>query len=432
MNRNIFSHFALSLLLVGCSGRIIPSGGAVASTPPPVTEGSQAKAPPAVTDNPARPSHDDKAQQPIASTPAATLPAPAPDTDISTAAGLGIVRGPAIGGMGLSEVKAKAALVAFGTSCPGLLKRNDISGLTLNTEWVAACEGVKSWQGDAVSFFATYMDAVQVGDGKAFATGYYEPEIEGTRTRKPGYDVPIYGRPSDLIDVDLSLWGEEYKGKKVRGKIKGNALVLYDDRTAIEEGALDGKATVIAWAKDPVEFFFLQVQGSGRLRSPDGTIMKIGYASQNGRDYTGIGRVMKERNLNPAGDYSMQGIVAWLNANPEAGKQMMRENKSFVFFQELKDTGALGAMGYPVVAETSVAADPKFIPLGAPIWISMDRAEPNGIWVAQDTGGAIKGSNRFDTFWGAGDKARALAGGMAARGAALIFLPKQSVTRLVK
>ena len=126
----------------------------------------------------------------------------------------------------------------------------------------------------------------------------------------------------------------------------------------------------------------------------------------------------------------MQGIVAWLNRNPEEGKKIMQENKSFVFFRELKGSSALGAMGYPVIGDTSVAADPKFVPLGAPIFLSMDRAEPNGIWVAQDTGGAIKGANRFDTFWGTGSRARQLAGGMSARGSALLFLPKASVKRL--
>ena len=166
--------------------------------------------------------------------------------------------------------------------------------------------------------------------------------------------------------------------------------------------------------------FFLQIQGSGRLRLPDGGVMRIGYESQNGRGYTGIGRLMKDRGL--ITDGSMQGIVAYLRANPEEGRKVMQENKSFVFFRELTGAGPLGAMGYPVVGEASVAVDVRFIPLGAPLWLSMDRAEPNGIWVAQDTGGAIKGANRIDTFWGAGDRARAIAGGMAARGAALIFL----------
>ena len=156
--------------------------------------------------------------------------------------------------------------------------------------------------------------------------------------------------------------------------------------------------------------------------------MRIGYESQNGRAYTGIGRLMKDRGL--ITDGSMQGIVAYLQANPDEGRKIMQENKSYVFFRELTGAGPLGAMGYPVVGEASIAVDVKYIPLGAPVWLSLDRAEPNGIWIAQDTGGAIKGANRVDTFWGAGDRARAIAGGMAARGAALIFLPKAAVARL--
>jgi membrane-bound lytic murein transglycosylase A len=158
--------------------------------------------------------------------------------------------------------------------------------------------------------------------------------------------------------------------------------------------------------------------------------MRIGYDSQNGRDYTGIGKLMLERGVIGKGEASMQGIVAWLRANPEEGKKIMQENKSFVFFRELAGAGPLGAMGYQVIGDTSAAADPKFTPLGAPVFLSMDRAEPNGIWIVQDVGGAIKGPNRFDTFWGAGDRARAIAGGMSARGSALLFLPKASVQRL--
>jgi membrane-bound lytic murein transglycosylase A len=271
-----------------------------------------------------------------------------------------------------------------------------------------------------------------VGDGAAFATGYFEPEIRASRTRQPGYDTPIYRRPPDLVDVDLGLFSDDLKGKKIRGKVRGAAFVPFDDRPAIEAGALAGRGLEIAWAADPVEFFFLQVQGSGRLRLPDGSIMRIGYASQNGRDYTGIGKLMKDRGLLGPGQTSMQGIMDYLRSHPDEGKAIMNENKSFVFFRELNGTGPVGAMGVPVTAHASVAADPKFVPLGAPVLLSLDRAEPNGVWIAQDTGGAIKGANRFDTFWGAGDQARAIAGGMSARGSALLLLPKGSYARLMQ
>ncbi len=406
MKHSLLSLTFAASLLSACSGGLIPGGGPTPASAP----------------------QEDRATKPIPSTAEAPLPPATATGDGTNAASLGVVRGPAIGSLKVDARKASLALASFRTSCPGLVKRTDGSGLTQGADWVAACDAAKTWTGDAISFFAAYMEAVQVGDGKAFATGYYEPEIAGCRTIKTGCDVPIYKRPSDLIDVDLGQFSDDLKGKSVRGKVTGTKLVLYDDRAKIESGSLQGRGLEIAYAADVVDFFFLQIQGSGRLKQPDGSIMRIGYDSQNGRGYTGVGRLMKDRGL--ITDASMQGIVAYLRANPEEGRKIMQENKSFVFFRELTGAGPLGAMGYPVVGEASAAVDVKFIPLGAPLWLSMDRAEPNGIWIAQDTGGAIKGANRVDTFWGAGDRARGIAGGMAARGSALIFLPKASVERL--
>ena len=196
-------------------------------------------------------------------------------------------------------------------------------------------------------------------------------------------------------------------------------------------GALAGRGLEIAWAADAGEFFFLQIQGSGRLRLPDGQVIRIGYDTQNGHDYVGIGRLLRERGALQPGQTSMQGILDYLRADPVRGAAVMRENPSWVFFRELTGPGPLGALGLPVTPRASVATDPKFVPLGAPIFLSMDRAEPNGLWIAQDTGGAIKGANRVDTFWGAGPEARAIAGGMAARGSALLLLPKASAARLM-
>ena len=411
MKHSLLSLAFAASLLSACSGGVIPNGG-------PARVPTPASAPPT-----------DRAAKPIPSIAEAPLPPAVATGDGTTAASLGVVRGPEIGSLRVDPRKAALAMASFRTSCPGLIKRNDTTGLTQNAEWQPACDAVKTWTGDAVSFFATYMDSVQVGDGKAFATGYYEPEIAGCRTIQAGCDVPIYRRPTNLIDVDLGLFSDDLKGKNIRGKVSGTKFIQYDDRAAIDGGSLDGQGLEIAYAKDAIELFFLQIQGSGRLKLPDGGVMRIGYESQNGRGYTGIGKLMKERGL--ITDGSMQGIVAYLRANPEEGRKVMHENKSYVFFRELTGAGPLGAMGYPVVGEASAAVDIRFVPLGAPLWLSMDRAEPNGIWIAQDTGGAIKGANRVDTFWGAGDRARGIAGGMAARGSALIFLPKAAVARLI-
>ncbi|MFS0774083.1 murein transglycosylase A [Sphingomonas sp. 1P08PE] len=347
---------------------------------------------------------------------------------VVTARQAGVIGGPPVGSLPFTDAQATAARDAFARSCPGLMRRADGSGLTSGSDWQAACTAAAAG-GDARAFFARWFETVQVGDGKLFATGYYEPEIRGSLERRPGYDVPVYGRPPDLVDVDLGKFSDDLKGKTVRGRVQGKALIPYYDRTEIEQGAIARTAPVLAWAADPVELFFLQIQGSGRLRLPDGNVLRIGYDTQNGRSYTGIGSLMRQRGLLAPGQASMQGIVAWLHAHPNEGQALMRENKSFVFFREL-DGPPQGAMGYAVTGQISAAADPKFVPLGAPVFLSADRADATGLWVAQDTGGAIKGANRFDTFWGAGPLAETVAGGMSARGTAFLLLPIGTVARL--
>ena len=405
----------IALLLSACAGGVIPPG--------------------ATGPEPLRPGRDvETAVAPVPATPRPTLPPVAssvPGPDSTTAVAAGIRRGPDVTDMILPGERSRKALEAFRLSCPSLMKRADQSGLTQGSDWNSACAAASSWpEASANEFFARYFEAVQVGGGTAFVTGYYEPEISGARTRQEGYQVPIYRRPPELIDVNLGLFSDSLKGKTVRGRVQGTNFIPFDERAQILAGSLAGRGLELAWAADPVEYFFLQVQGSGRLLLPDGGVMRIGYDGQNGRDYTGIGKLMKDRGLIQAG--SMQDIMAWLRANPVEGAQIMNENKSFVFFRELTGPGPLGALGVPVTAEATVAADPRFVPLGAPVLLSLDRAEPNGIWIAQDTGGAIKGANRFDSFWGAGSRARAIAGGMSARGSALILLPVGSAARLVQ
>jgi membrane-bound lytic murein transglycosylase A len=383
-----------ALLLAGCATRVVPP--AVTSAPP----------------------------KPVVPAPP-TLPPP------ETAATLGVKAGPAIAGFDLDSARAKPALRAFRLTCAGLMKREDVSGLTKRGDWDAACGAAKGWSdADAPAFFSSHFKPVVVGEGKAFATGYYEPEIAGSRVAQSGYDVPIYKKPDDLVEVDLGLFSEDLKGRKIRGKVDKGKLIPYPERKEIEDGVLSGKKLEIGYAADRIEFFFLQIQGSGRLRLPDGSVMRIGYDGQNGRQYVGIGSLMKARGLLGPGQSSMQGIMAWLRANPDQGAKIMDENKSFVFFKELTGAGPLGAMNQPVTGGTSCAVDPKFVPLGAPVWLSLDRAEASGLWVAQDTGGAIKGANRFDTFWGAGDQARITAGGMSGRGQAYLLLPTAAAERL--
>ncbi|TGX50414.1 hypothetical protein E5A73_18575 [Sphingomonas gei] len=420
---------ASAALLSACSGGIVPPETATARAPAstPARPWETVARP---RDLPETPIHL-PARQPTPATPLAAMPAFAAPASAATAAASGRVAGPALDTLPITQEGAERALTAYRLSCGALQRRTDGTGLTQGANWAESCRAASTWPvRDARNFFVRYFETVQIGDGKAFATGYYEPEIHGCRERRAGCDVPIYGVPSDLIDVDLGLFSDDLKGKKIRGRVEGRSFVPYFDRTAIEDGRLHGRAPVIAYANDPVEIFFLQVQGSGRLRLPDGGVMRIGYAGQNGRDYTGIGKLMRDRGLLGPGQASMQGIMGYLRDHPEEGRAIMRENKSFVFFKELTGAGPLGAMGLPVTGWASAAVDPKFVPLGAPAFLSMDRTDATGLWVAQDTGGAIKGANRFDTFWGAGDDARAIAGGMSARGTAWLLLPKGVLARL--
>jgi membrane-bound lytic murein transglycosylase A len=319
----------------------------------------------------------------------------------------------------LGKDEAARALGAFRLSCPAVTRRQDASLLTQPANWSAVCNEAATLAPDyAPGFFYYRFDWAKVADGRAFATGYYEPEIEGSRTPLPGY-TPIYRVPPDLVRCTKP------DGTSGRGRIdETGTCVLYYTRAEIEDGALANKGLEIAWAKDPVDLFFVEIQGSGRIRFPDGTVMRIGYAGQNGRDYVAIGRLLRDRGILPPGGANMQSIKDWIRANPDLGRELMRENLSYIFFKELTGPGPLGALNIPVTPRATVAADPNFVPLGAPVFLKMDRPEANGIWVAQDTGGAIKGPNRFDTFWGAGPEAVAIAGGMSAAGEALILLPK--------
>nr|WP_302480168.1 murein transglycosylase A [Sphingomonas bacterium] len=349
----------------------------------------------------------------------------------TTAALAGVRAGPAIESLGLTAESARGALAAFRLSCPALVRRADPSELTRQGDWTAVCaDAMTRLDVDGPDFFARWFETAVIGDGASFATGYYEPEIMGSRTPYPGYDTPIYRRPPDLVDAEFTANPNGPTGRKQRGRMQDGQLVPYYDRAAIDAGALAGQGLEIAWARDPIEFFFLQIQGSGRLLQPDGTVMRIGYDGQNGREYLAIGRSMRDRGLLGPNQLSMQGVMAGLRAQPDGGRAIMEEDKSYIFFREVVGPGPLGALGVQVVGHVSVAADPKFIPLGAPLFLTMDRAEASGIWVAQDTGGAIKGANRFDTFWGAGQSARTIAGGMSARGRALLLLPKGTVARL--
>lgn len=362
---------------------------------------------------------------------------PPPPSVFESAVAAGVTAGPSVASLGIGQGDAGPALAAFIASCNWLTTKDDQSGLTVPVDWQGPCGMARTWPATrAAEFFNQAFETARIGEGTAFATGYYEPEIAGSRTRLPGYDVPVYRLPDDLVrGWPASVPESERTGRAPLGRYDASGqFVPYFTRAEIEDGALAGKGLEIAWAKDSIEMFFLQIQGSGLLRLPDGSLMRIGYAGQNGHSYTGIGGVMRERGLlgEGPGKYagSMQGIVRYLRDYPEDGRALMRLNESWIFFRELTTDGPLGSLGIPVRRGDSVAVDPRFVPYGAPVWLDLDRDVADGLWVAQDTGGAIKGANRFDTFWGNGGDSAEVAGGMSGRGQALILLPKGVVARL--
>ena len=261
----------------------------------------------------------------------------------------------------LSPDQAARALAAFRASCPALTSRTDGSGLTQPSDWRSLCAQAAGLDpGFAPGFFYYGFDWVKVGDGRAFATGYYEPEIEGSRTAQPGY-VPIYRLPPDLVRCTKA------DGTTGRGRIDATGTcVLYFTRAEIEDGALSGRGLELAWAKDPVDLFFLEIQGSGRIRLDDGSVMRVGYAGQNGRDYVAIGRLLRDRGILPQGGATMQSIKDWIRSNPDEGRELMRENLSYVFFKELSGPGPLGRSQRSGDAACKCRGRSKLRPAGRP------------------------------------------------------------------
>lgn len=334
---------------------------------------------------------------------------------------------------GWNEDTLAAALQGFLASCKGL------SGKSHGAAWLEVCQLAKTTRGDEASarrFFEENFTphAVVEADGRAegMVTGYYEPLIRGSRKRDARNQTPVLGVPDDMLTIELGELYPELQHKRVRGRIVGNKVVPYWSRAEIEaqpNGKTPGKA--LFWVEDPIEFFFLQTQGSGRVELPDGSLARIGYADQNGHPFQSIGRVLIERGELKLEEASMQGIQAWARAHPAELRALLDKNPSYVFFRELPDNGAdigpIGALGVPLTPERSIAVDARYIPLGAPVWLATTRpnssAPLNRLTLAQDTGGAIKGGVRADFFWGFGKEAGQHAGRMKQRGKMWVLLP---------
>ncbi|MBL8510236.1 MAG: murein transglycosylase A [Betaproteobacteria bacterium] len=261
-------------------------------------------------------------------------------------------------------------------------------------------------------------------------TGYYEPLLRGSRTRTEVFRYPLYGPPPDLITVDLGELYPDLKNRRLRGRVVGDKLVPYFDRSVIDSPSPPLQGTEIAWVDDPVESFFLQIQGSGQVQLPDGSRMRLGYANQNGHPFRSLGGALIRGGEIKAERASMQGIKEWARRNPAKLQQYLNTNPSYVFFKELPNdlSGPLGTLGVPLTAERSIAVDTRVIPLGVPVYLAT--TFPNSpqplyrLMVAQDTGGAINGAVRADFYWGFGDSAGAQAGKMKQQGRMWVLLPK--------
>jgi membrane-bound lytic murein transglycosylase A len=290
----------------------------------------------------------------------------------------------------------------------------------------------------AHAFFERHFTAYRVLDADDAATGlvtgYYEPLLHGSRQQDERYRYPLYAPPEDLLTVDLAELYPEIKDKRVRGRVDGKRVVPYWRRAEIEAGKAPVSGKELVFVDDPVEAFFLHIQGSGRVQLPDGGIVRVGYADQNGQPYRSIGRILVERGQLSLEKASMQGIKQWGREHPNALPELLAENPSYVFFREVIPDpaaaidGPIGTLGVPLAAGRAIAVDARFIPLGSPVFVAttwpLSTRPLNRLMLAQDTGGAIRGPLRTDWFWGFGEEAAREAGRMKQDARMWLLWPK--------
>jgi membrane-bound lytic murein transglycosylase A len=318
---------------------------------------------------------------------------------------------------------------AFRASCRALRFRE---------AWRAPCERAATLDAPTADeirayfeqYFVPYRTTNPDGSTTGMITGYYEPLLRGSRERHPPFIYPLYAPPDDLLIVDLATVAPETKNLRLRGRLDGRRVVPYYTRAEIDNGAAPLTGKEIVFVDDPIEAFFLQIQGSGRVRLESGEELRIGYADQNGHPYQSIGRYLVDKGELPLSETSMQGIEAWARANPARVGELLAQNPSYVFFRELPpaNDGPIGAFGVPLTPGRSIAVDSRYVPLGAPVYLAT--TQPNSdlsldrLMIAQDTGGAIRGPVRADFFWGTGADAGSFAGRMRQQGSMWVLLPK--------
>lgn len=324
------------------------------------------------------------------------------------------------------------SLRAFVAGCSRAQSRNPLQG---------ACAEARKFmhrgEAEARDFFESRFTPYRIvapdGSDSGLITGYYEPVLKGRREAAAGFRHPVYAVPDDLIVVDLGETHPELRNLRLRGRVQGKRLVPYYSRSEIDVPKPTLPARPLAWVADAIELFFLQIQGSGLIEFPSGERVRVGYADQNGHPYRSLGRVLIDRGDLKQDQASMQGIKAWAAAHPEKLQEALNSNPSYVFFRELPPpTGPLdgppGALGVPLTPGYSAAVDPRYVPLGAPVFLATTYPLSNQplerLVMAQDTGGAIRGAVRADFFWGTGEQAGAQAGRMRQQGKMWLLWPK--------
>jgi membrane-bound lytic murein transglycosylase A len=317
-----------------------------------------------------------------------------------------------------------------------LVGRDEVAGRT--KDWRMACAAAKavdaSDHAKAREFFETHFVpflAKNNDEAEGRFTGYYEASLQGSRTKKGPYKTALYKRPADLVMVNMRDFTSKPGRRRIAGRVVRGMLKPYESRKKIRKGALKGKKLELVWIDDPVDGFFTQIQGSGLVQLDDGSTMRIGYAGQNGHSYTAIGRELVRDGHITREAMSMQAIRKWLADNPKDADEMMDRNEAYVFFTELSGQGPVGSQNVELTPERSAAIDREFIPQSVPLFINtrISNAEGTGeqdfkqLVIAQDSGGAIRGPVRADIFWGAGERATAIAGRLKSRGHYYLLLP---------
>ena len=332
---------------------------------------------------------------------------------------------------------------AYERSCARILKKDSQSLFGADSkfgkaqEWQIACRKFQKTDKQNIASLRQFFEqnfipytAKADFETEGLFTGYYEASLNGSRTKKGKFIYPLRARPDDLVMVDLGEFRDELKGQRIAGRVKGGKLKPYETHGEILAGKLPkSQDKALVWVDDPVEAFFIQIQGSGIVTLDDGKVMRVGYAGQNGHPYYAVGRELVKRGELTKDEVSLQTIRSWMKANPSQAQDLMTTNKSYVFFRELEGAGPEGGEGIALRAGRSLAIDRSIIPYGMPVWLSAENPDPkqgriNRLMMTQDTGGAIRGPVRGDYFWGYGDMAETMAGAMKSKGRYWFLLPK--------